>query len=65
MIAVRVQDISKVEYNYFNKGNFSLGKVEEAPKQIPGLKPEASTSLFNLPKIFTNQLYEILTKPGS
>ena len=28
MIAVRVQGIPKSEYQYFNKGNFSLGKVE-------------------------------------
>lgn len=32
MIAVRVQSINKSEYNYFNKGNFSIGKIDQPPK---------------------------------
>lgn len=27
MIAIRVQQINKAEYNYFNKGNFSIPKL--------------------------------------
>lgn len=64
MIAVRVQSINKIEYNYFNKGNFSLSKIDEPPKQIQGLKSEISLSLFNLNKVFDNNLYETFLKGG-
>ena len=58
MIAVRVQEVPKAEYEYFNKGNFSLTKVDEPPKTLAGMKHDASVSLFNLNKIFENTLTE-------
>ena len=65
MIAVRVQAIPKKEYEYFLKGNFSLGnKLEKPPKNITGLNVETSTSLFNLKKVFENDAYDLLGKGG-
>jgi hypothetical protein len=64
IIAARVQEVKKIEYNYFNKGNFSLDDIMEPPKTIQGLSTDASVSLFNLPKVFNNNLFEMFSKPG-
>ena len=65
MIAVRIQAIPRKEYDYFLKGNFSLGsRLEKPPKNIAGVGAEASTSLFNLKKVFENDAYDCLAKGG-
>ena len=64
MIAVRIEGVTKKEYEYFLKGNFSLGDVEKPGKNIGGLNTEASTSLYNMKKVFDNNIYDILLKGG-
>lgn len=64
MIAVRVEAVPKVEYDYFTKGSFSLLKVTNPPKTLPFLKPSISSSLFNLTQVFPNPIYDVLAKGG-
>lgn len=55
--------IPKIQYDYFNKGNFTLPKEAKEPiKAIPGITGQSLISIWNIKKVFPNSIAEYFIK---